>query len=180
MFLETDINTDLFYIKKDDTGICAGLKTRARQDRGRDGETSSSFAVSQRGLIRFSRFVNTTADSLTFITAASEQARVREDCWWGMDSVSKVKQSAAHRASHQNGQSTVLVLRLKSESDALWVFLSTSQKLPELPRSLRSPLEDILWSALQHKMMAAARETAEVEVESGRMLKRIAHFQNLF
>lgn len=40
---------------------------------------------------------------------------------------------------------------------------STSQKLPELPRSLRSPLEDILRSALQHKMMAAARETAEAE-----------------
>lgn len=50
------------------------LKTRARRDRGRDGETSSSFALSQRGLISLSRSVNTTADSSTFNTAAGEQA----------------------------------------------------------------------------------------------------------
>lgn len=37
----------------------------------------------------------------------------------------------------------------------------TSQKLSELPRSLRSPLEDILGSALQHGMMAATGKTAE-------------------
>lgn len=62
------------------------------------GETSSSFAISQQRLIRLSRSVNTTADSLTFITAAGEQARVLEDCWGAMTSVSKVKQSAANGA----------------------------------------------------------------------------------
>lgn len=37
----------------------------------------------------------------------------------------------------------------------------TSQKLSEVPKSLRSPLEDILGSSLQHRMMAAAGKTAE-------------------
>lgn len=63
-------------------------------------------------------------------------------------------------------------LQLKSEGDALWVFsLSTSQKLPELPRSLRSPLEDILRSALQHKMMAATGETAETDRGEGQNIE---------
>jgi len=39
----------------------------------------------------------------------------------------------------------------------------TSQKLSELPSSLRSPLEDMLGSALQHGMMAATEDTADRE-----------------
>lgn len=41
----------------------------------------------------------------------------------------------------------------------------TSQKLSELPRSVRSPLEDMLGSALQHGMMAARDGAAETERE---------------
>lgn len=59
----------------------------------------------------------------------------------------------------------------------MWAFsLSTSQKLPELPRSLRSPLEDILRSVLQHKMMAAAGETAETDRGKGQNITTISEW----